>query len=115
MGMAPRAGKRAYVDESPDVKLLKQARELLRRPVTVSDRINHERTVTSMPAAIARSSAALAWLAAISTSPMLFSYQNSSPRGAAENTRACPTRRSDTPIAVAGSMADARNPVIALP
>ena len=82
-------GKRAHVDETPDVKLLQEPGELLQRPVAVADRIDHERTATSMPTASPSSAAALAWLAAISTSPMLFSYQNGAPRGAAEKTRAC--------------------------
>jgi hypothetical protein len=59
--------------------------------------------------------AALVEFAAISASPRLFSYQNISPCGTSENTRARVIRRPPTTSRAARGKPPARRPVIALP
>jgi hypothetical protein len=105
--MPPRTGVRTHVDQARDRPMLQKAEELRPGPISMANRVDGKRlhyvhgarsapmgahadgcNRTAWPKLMFRSDAALAWFAAISMRPMLFSYQKATPVGTSENTRA---------------------------
>src|SRR5689334_19546921 len=94
--MPARTGMRAHVDETTDRAQLEQVDELAAQSVTVSDGIDHcahgrvhsEPIPITWPIPTLRRCDALAWFAATSSRPMLFSYQKSAPGGTSKKLRA---------------------------